>query len=164
MVPCLILVSYLWIPVPETMAFNVKQVASCLWSSIEQFALPLDAAKCVEVTMWSADEIASDDCIQLGCCPQAAPLRRDQQLITQVGPDQLRQLGWKPSQNRVCSAVCVGNIVLPWGTNIVLDHSVAQGRRNYVIRVVFRVENLACFNRCISMSCLPRLPRPTAFH
>jgi hypothetical protein len=63
--------------------------------------------------MWSADEIASDDCIQLGCCPQAAPLRRDQQLITQVGPDQLRQLGWKPSQNRVCSAVCVGNMVLP---------------------------------------------------
>jgi hypothetical protein len=60
---------------------NVKRVASCLWSSIEQLAFPFDAAKRVQVTMWSADEVTSDDCIQLGCCPQVATLLRYPQLV-----------------------------------------------------------------------------------
>jgi hypothetical protein len=85
--------------------------------------------------MRSADDISSYDCIQLGRCPQAAPLRRDPQLIAKVGSDPLRQLGGKPSQDWVCSAVCIGNVVLPWIAIIDLDHIVAQGRRNNIIRI-----------------------------
>ena len=59
-------VTYLWIPVPETVALNVKGIASRLWPSVEQVALPLYAAKRAKMAVWSADEIASDDCIQLG--------------------------------------------------------------------------------------------------
>ncbi len=35
----------------------------------------------------------------------------------------------------MCSAVCIGNVVLPWIAIIVLDHIVAQGRRNNIIRI-----------------------------
>jgi hypothetical protein len=34
----------------------------------------------------------------------------------------------------VCSAVCIGNVALPWSAIIVLDHIVAQGRRINLIR------------------------------
>ena len=112
------------------MTIDVKRIASSLGPSMKQFALPLDAAKRMQVTMWSADDISDYDGIQLGRCPQAAPLRRDPQLIAKVGSDPLRQLGWKPSQDWVCSAVCVGHIILPWSEIFVLDHIVAQGGGN----------------------------------
>ena len=112
------------------MTFNVKRIASSLGSSIEKLALPLDASKCMQVTMRSADDVSSYDHIQLSRCPQTAPLRRDPQLIAKVGSDPLRQLGWKPSQDWVCSAVCVGHIILPWSEIFVLDHIVAQGGGN----------------------------------
>ena len=51
------------------MAIDVKGVASRLRSSVEQVALPLDAAEGVQVTVGAANEIASDDCIQLGGSP-----------------------------------------------------------------------------------------------
>ena len=89
----------------------------------------------MQVTMRSANDVSSYDCIQLGRCPQAAQLWRDPQLIAKVGSDPLRQLGWKPSQDRVRSAVCVGNVVLPWSAIIVLDHIVAQGRRNNINQI-----------------------------
>ena len=117
------------------MPFNVKRIASSLGSSIEKLTLPLDAPKCTQVTMRSADDISCYDCIQLGRCPQAAPLRRDPQLIAKIGSYPLRQLGWKPSQDWVCSAVCVGNVVLPWSGIIVLDNIVIQRRRNNKIRI-----------------------------
>ena len=134
---CILYSTHLWILIPETMTFNVKRIASSLGSSIEKLALPLDASKCMQVTMWSADDVSSYDCIQvqLRRCPQTDPLRRDPQLIAKVGSDPLRQLGWKPSQDRVLSAVCVGNVVLPWCAIIVLDHIIAQGRRNNINRI-----------------------------
>ena len=56
---------HLWIPVPETMSLNVKRIASSLGPSIEQFTLPLDAAKRMQVTMWSTNDISCYDGIQL---------------------------------------------------------------------------------------------------
>ena len=132
---CIRYSTHLWILIPETMTFNVKRIASSLGSSIEKLALPLDASKCMQVTMRSAGYVSSYDHIQLRRCPQTAPLRRDPQLIAKVGSDPLRQLGWKPSQDRVRSAVCVGNVVLPWSAIIVLDHIVAQGRRNNINQI-----------------------------
>ena len=72
------------------MTIDGKRIASSLGPSIKQFALPLDAAERMQVTMWSADDISDYDGIQLGRCPQAAPLRRDPQLIAKVGSDPLR--------------------------------------------------------------------------
>ena len=117
------------------MTIDVKRIASSLWPSMKQFALPSDASKCMQVTMRSADNVSSYDCIQLRRCPQTAPLWRDTQLIAKVGSNPLCQLGWKPLQDRVRSAVCVGNVVLPWSAIIVLDHIVAQGRRNKINRI-----------------------------
>ena len=117
------------------MTIDVKRIASSLGPSMKEFALPLDGAKRMQVIMWSADDISDFDGIQLGRCPQAAPLRRDPQLIAKIGSYPLRQLGWKPSQDWVCSAVCVGNVVLPWSWIIVLDNIVIQRRRNNKIRI-----------------------------
>ena len=58
---------YLWVLVKETMAFNVKRIASCLGSAIKTFTLPLDTTKRVHVAMVSSNEISSDDCVQLRC-------------------------------------------------------------------------------------------------
>ena len=124
---------YLWIPVPETVALNVKGIASRLWPSVEQVSLPLYAAKRAKMAVWAADESASDDCIQLGGGPQVPLLRRDAQLVVHVGTDPLRQLGWKPSQDRVCSAVGVCDVLWPWSHSIVLNHVVAHGRRDDMI-------------------------------
>ncbi len=81
---------------------HVKGVALRFWSSVEQVALPfkLDAAKGVQVAVRSANEIASDDCIQLGGGPQVSLLRRDAQLVAHVGTDPLRQLGTMSSAKR----------------------------------------------------------------
>jgi hypothetical protein len=117
------------------MTFNVKQIGSSLGPFIEKLALQWDASKCMQVIMQSAYNISTYDCIQLGRCPQAAPLRRDPQFTAKVGSNPLLQLAGKPSQDWVCSAVCIGNVVLPWITIIVLDHIVAQGRRNNIIRI-----------------------------
>ena len=115
------------------MAIDVKGVASRLRSSVEQVALPLDAAEGVQVTVGAANEISSDDCIQLGGGPQVPLLRRDAQLVAHVGTDPLSQLGWKPSQDRVCSAVGVCDVLWPWSHSIVLNHVVAHGRRDDMI-------------------------------
>ena len=56
---------YLWVLVTETMAIDVKRIASCLGSAIKKFTLPLDTTKRVQVAMVSSNEISSDDCIQL---------------------------------------------------------------------------------------------------
>jgi len=88
------------------MAIDVKGVASRLRSSVEQVALPLDAAEGVQVAVGASNEIASDDCIQFGGGPQVPLLRRDAQLVAHVGTDPLRQLCWKPSQDRVCTVQC----------------------------------------------------------
>ena len=56
---------YLWGLVTETMAVNVKRIASCLGSAIKKFTLPLDTTERVQVAMVSSNEISSDDCIQL---------------------------------------------------------------------------------------------------
>ncbi len=42
---------YLWVLVSETVSLNVEGVATCLRPSIEQVALPLDAAKNVKMAM-----------------------------------------------------------------------------------------------------------------
>ena len=100
---------YLWVLVTETMTFNVKQIASCFGPAIEKFTLPLDTTKRVQVAMVSSNEISSDDCIQLRCCPQAALLLGGLQLVANFGPNPLCQLGGNPSQDWVRSAVSVGN-------------------------------------------------------
>ena len=56
---------YLWVLVTETMAFDVKRIASCLGSAIKKITRPLDTTKRVQVAMVSSNEISSDDCIQL---------------------------------------------------------------------------------------------------
>jgi hypothetical protein len=117
------------------MPVDVKRIASRLRSSVEQVALPLDAAERVQVSMRASNEITSDDCIQLGGCPQVASLWRDAQFVAQVGTDPLRQLGWKPSQDRVCSAVGVCDVLWPWSHCIVLNHVVAHGWRDDMIRI-----------------------------
>ena len=111
-----------WVLVTETMAIDVKRIASCLGSAIKKITLPLDTTERVQVAMVSSNEISSDDCIQLRCSPKAALLLGDPQLVAEVRPDPLGQLGGKPSQDWVCSAVSVGNVVMPWITSIVLDH------------------------------------------
>ncbi len=126
---------YLAVLVPEVVTLNVKRSASCLGSAIEKFTLPLDTIKRVQFTMISSNEISSDDCIQLWCCPQAALLLGDPQLVAKVGPDPLGQLGGNPSQNWMHSSVCVGNVVMPWITSIVLDHIITQGLWHYMLRV-----------------------------
>jgi hypothetical protein len=90
---------HLWILILEKMTINVKRIASSLGPSIEKLALPLDASKCMKVTMLSTDNIPSYYCIQLGRCPQAVPLRRDPQLIAKVGSDPFRELRGNPSQD-----------------------------------------------------------------
>ena len=115
------------------MPIDVKRILALrLRSSIEQVALPLDAAERVQVAVRASNEIASDDCIQLGGCPQVASLR---QFVAQIGTNPLRQLGWKPSQDRVCSAVGVSDVLWPWSHCIVLNHVVAHGRRDDMIRI-----------------------------
>ncbi len=47
------------------------------------------------------------------------------------------RLGWKPSQNWVRCAVCLGNVVMPWITSIVQDHIILQGWWHYIM--IFRV-------------------------
>jgi hypothetical protein len=66
------MVCNLWILVPEAVALNIERITPCLRPSIEQCALPLDAAESVEMAMWAADKIASVDRIQLGSGPQVA--------------------------------------------------------------------------------------------
>ena len=75
---------YLWVLVTETMAFNVKRIASCLGSAIKKITLPLDTTKRVPVAMVSSNEISRDDCIQLRCSPKAALLLGDPQLVAEV--------------------------------------------------------------------------------
>ena len=120
------------------MTINVKWIASSLGPSIEKLALPLDASKCMKVTMRSADNIPSYYCIQLGRCPQTVLLRRDPQLMAKVGSDPFRELRGKPSQDWMCSAVCIGNVLLPWLAIIDLDHIFAQGQWNNIFRIGYK--------------------------
>ena len=100
--------------VQETVSLNVKGIASRLWPSVEQVALPLYAAKRAKMAVWSANEIASDDCIQLSCCPQGSLFGRNTQIAAKVGPNPLSQFGRKPTQDRVCCAVRVSEVLLTW--------------------------------------------------
>ena len=61
---------YLWVLVTETMAIDVKRIASCLGSAIKKFTLPLDTTKRVQVAMVSSNEISSDSALmQSKGCP-----------------------------------------------------------------------------------------------
>ena len=123
---------YLWISFPETVSLSVKGIASRLWPSCEQFTLPLDASKRVKMAMWDANEIASDDCIQLVCGPQGSSLRRNIQFVAKVGPNPLSQFGRKPTQDRVCRAVRVGEVLLTWGHTVILNNVCGHGWRDGV--------------------------------
>ncbi len=92
---------YLWILVPKTVALNIERIASCLRPTVEEFIFPLDASKRVEMAMWTANEIASDDCVQLFSGPQRTFLARDIQLLTKISPNPFSQFGWQPLQDRV---------------------------------------------------------------
>ncbi len=61
---------YLWILVSKTVALNIERIASCLRPTPEEFIFPLDASKRLDMAMWTANEIASDDCVQLNSGPQ----------------------------------------------------------------------------------------------
>ena len=126
---------YLWIPVPETVSLNVKGIASRLWPSCEQFTLPLDAAKRVKMAVWATNEIARDDCIQLGCGPQDSLLRWNIQFVTKVGPNPLSQFGRKPTQVRVCRAVSVGDVLLTWSHAVILNNVCGHRWRDGVARI-----------------------------
>ena len=56
---------YLWILVPKTVALNIERIASALRPTVEEFIFPLDASKRVETAMWTANEIAGDDCVAI---------------------------------------------------------------------------------------------------
>jgi hypothetical protein len=80
---------FLWILVLKTVALNIERIASCLWPTAEEFIFPLDASKRVEMGVWTANEIASDDCIQLNSGPQRTLLVRDVQLLTKISSNPL---------------------------------------------------------------------------
>ena len=80
---------HLWVPVPKTVARDIERVAPCLGSTVEKFILPLDASKRVEMAMRAANEIASDDCVQLCGGPQGALLVGDVQFLTKISSDPL---------------------------------------------------------------------------
>jgi hypothetical protein len=80
---------YLWILVPKTVALNIERIASCLRPTVEEFIFPLDASKRVEMAMWTANEIASNDCVQLNSGPQRTYLVRDIQLLTKISSNPL---------------------------------------------------------------------------
>ncbi len=48
---------YLGVLVQEVVTLNVKWIASCLGSGIEQFTLPLNTTKCVQMAMISSNKI-----------------------------------------------------------------------------------------------------------
>jgi hypothetical protein len=80
---------YLWILAPKTVALNSERIASCLRPTAEEFIFLLDASKHVEMVMWTANEIASDDCVQLNSGPQRTLLVRDIQLLTKISSNPL---------------------------------------------------------------------------
>jgi hypothetical protein len=92
---------YLWILVPKTVALNIERIASGLRPTDEEFIFPLDASKRVEMAMWTTNEIASDDCVQLFSCPQRTFLVRDIHLITKISSNPLSQFGRQPPQDLV---------------------------------------------------------------
>ena len=80
---------YLRILVSKTVSRNIEWIASCLGSIVENFVSPLDASKCVEMAMRDANEIGSDDCVQLGGGPQGALFVRDVQFVTKISSNPL---------------------------------------------------------------------------
>ncbi len=90
---------YLWILVPKTVALNIERIASCLRPTAEEFVFPLDASKRVEMAMWTANEIASDDCVQLNSVPQGTLLVRDIQLLTKISSNPLCKFSRQPQQD-----------------------------------------------------------------
>ena len=93
-------VTYLWIPVPETVALNVKGIASRLWPSVEQVALPLYAAKRAKMAVWAADAkilhpisgtISSailDTILDVFCCVPELPLGEKYQVVQDLALEQ----------------------------------------------------------------------------
>ena len=110
------------------MTLNVKWIASSLWPSIQKLALPFDATKCMKVTMRSADNISSYDCVQFGCCPQAALLGRYTQLNRKVGSDPLRQPGGKPLQDWLCDNTALNVIELDNACTSNYEQAAAPGK------------------------------------
>jgi hypothetical protein len=96
---------YLWILVPKTVALNIERIASCLRPTAEEFIFPLNASKRVEMAMWTANEIASDDCVQLNNGPQWTFLVRDI-------PSSSQRLA--PNSPPIHSANLVGSHRKPW--------------------------------------------------
>jgi hypothetical protein len=92
---------YLWILVLKTVALNIERIASGLWPTVEELIFPLDASKRVEMAMWTANEIASDDCVQIFSGPQRTFLVRDIHLLTKSSSNPLSQLGRQPPQDLV---------------------------------------------------------------
>ena len=80
---------YLWILVPKTVALNIERIASCLRPTVEKFTFPLDASKRVQMAMWTANKIESDDCVQLFSGPQRTFLVRDIHLLTKISSNPL---------------------------------------------------------------------------
>ena len=80
---------YLWIHVPKMVALNIERIASCHRPTTEEFIFPLDASKRVKMAMWTANEIASYDCVQLRSGPQRTLLVRDVQLLTKISTNLL---------------------------------------------------------------------------
>jgi hypothetical protein len=80
---------YLWILVSKTVALNIERITSCLRPTVEEFIFPLDASKRVEMAMWTANEIASDECVHLNSGPQWTLLVRDFQLLTKISSNPL---------------------------------------------------------------------------
>ena len=86
---------------PKTVALNIERIASGLGPTVEEFIFPLAASKRVEMAMWTANEIASDDCVQLFSGPQLTFLVRDIHLLTKIRSNPLSQFGRQPPQDLV---------------------------------------------------------------
>ena len=59
------------------MAVDIEGITSSLWSSIEQFALLLDATKRVQMTMRATHDVIKDNVIELCSCPLVFRLVRN---------------------------------------------------------------------------------------
>ena len=68
---------YLWVLVTETMAIDVKRIASCLGSSVEVVTFPFDATKRLKMTVRSTNNVVDENGVEFSCCPLVLALVRD---------------------------------------------------------------------------------------
>ena len=135
---------YLWILVPKTVSWSIERIASCLGSTVEKIVFPLDASKCVEMAMRAAEEIGSNDCVQL--CSGDWVVHIDSTIAVAVS-EYLSAYAFKiwslPVITSAASLSSAGNSPLCLNRNI--EHR-ASGTISYTILYVNNIEHDIVYN------------------